>query len=468
MSIDTNPFDFFEEIWCINLDRRKDRWNHALEEFSKIGIEHRVQRFSAIENHESHIDGIIKSNVAIIKYAKDKGLKNILIFEDDVEFTADINTISNCVNQLKEINWSLFYFGAYVVHDFGHIRPNLAKIRDAAYTHAVCYNANIYDSVISLFNENSYTDTHENIYDVKLQKLQYDNITVMASPMIALQYESYSDAQNVIDYHKNLCIKMYNQRYIKDFIESEETFSTELIAAGITPQFKTINSEPLHNPFDFFEEIWCINLDSRKDRWEECLIEFDAIGIKDRVKRFSAIENENGPLGCLKSFSTLIKYAKDKGLKNILIFEDDVIFRNAKSVHNTIYKATCQVQETDWELLYFGVWLNTYVFQSSANLLKLKEGLLAHAICYNHTVFDEIIKRTEHITDLNDNNLRDIWDWILCDIQRNDKSYLAVPMTVFQRPSYSNLEKSFKNYGPDMHGSLTKYFERNYYINAIK
>ena len=40
-----NPFDYFDEIYCINLDHRKDRWQHAQEEFKKVGILDRVQRY---------------------------------------------------------------------------------------------------------------------------------------------------------------------------------------------------------------------------------------------------------------------------------------------------------------------------------------------------------------------------------------------------------------------------------------
>lgn len=31
-----NPFDYFQEIYCINLDHRIDRWENAQKEFSKV------------------------------------------------------------------------------------------------------------------------------------------------------------------------------------------------------------------------------------------------------------------------------------------------------------------------------------------------------------------------------------------------------------------------------------------------
>ena len=46
---------------------------------------------------------------------------------------------------------------------------------------------------------------------------------------------------------------------------------------------KTINSH--------FNNIYCINLDRRTDRWEECLIEFKKHSLD--VERFSAIDGKD-------------------------------------------------------------------------------------------------------------------------------------------------------------------------------
>ncbi len=80
-----SSFDFFDEMYCINLDSRTDRWEHAQKEFKRAGILNRVKRFSAIKEVDGRV-GIIKSNLSIVKIAKAKGLNNVLVFEDDVEF----------------------------------------------------------------------------------------------------------------------------------------------------------------------------------------------------------------------------------------------------------------------------------------------------------------------------------------------------------------------------------------------
>lgn len=73
-----DPFDKFEELWCINLDNRVDKWHNARKEFASVGISGRIQRFSAIEHEDGRI-GLILSYVKLLEYAKEKGLKNILI-----------------------------------------------------------------------------------------------------------------------------------------------------------------------------------------------------------------------------------------------------------------------------------------------------------------------------------------------------------------------------------------------------
>ena len=85
---------------------------------------------------------------------------------------------------------------------------------------------------------------------------------------------------------------------------------------------------------DNFDKVYCINLDSRKDRWKECVIEFNKIGILDEVERFSAVKHERGIAGCTLSHYEIIKKCKKDGCKNVLIFE-------CKSILATLLKKHC-------------------------------------------------------------------------------------------------------------------------------
>ena len=63
------------------------------------------------------------------------------------------------------------------------------------------------------------------------------------------------------------------------------------------------------NPFDYFDKIFCINLDSRPDRWEQVQKEFDKVGILDRVERFSALIKKKRKMNMMQK-KRLVKVEK--------------------------------------------------------------------------------------------------------------------------------------------------------------
>ena len=78
--------------------------------------------------------------------------------------------------------------------------------------------------------------------------------------------------------------------------------------------------------FDYFDAIYCINLDKRPDRWEWVKKEFEKMGIEDKVKRFPAFDVNKKHVGCALSHRYIIKLAKENKYNNVLILEDDIYF----------------------------------------------------------------------------------------------------------------------------------------------
>lgn len=107
------------------------------------------------------------------------------------------------------------------------------------------------------------------------------------------------------------------------------------------------------NSFDYFDEIYCINLDKRTSRWELTQQEFKKLGILDRVKRFSAIDNLGGKRGCFESHMKIIHMAKEKNLRNVFIFEDDVAVLPCYS-HGKFEKSINYLKQQTWEFFYMG------------------------------------------------------------------------------------------------------------------
>ena len=181
----------------------------------------------------------------------------------------------------------------------------------------------------------------------------------------------------------------------------------------------------MNNPFDYFDAIYCINLDERTDRWEHCLTQFEKLGISDRVERFSAAKCSSsserniiakqrfglegpgsrrfpqpGAVGCSISHLDIIKLAKTRGLENVLVFEDDI--KVVKDWEESLGMALVDLDNFDWHLFYLG-----WTFQwGKKNLIRERgEYLLEHvnhskrrgvewtgAISYNSTIFDYLIE----------------------------------------------------------------------------
>ena len=211
-----NPFDFFDAIYCINLDHRTDRWEHAQKEFEKLGIKDRVIRFSAIKHNDGRI-GVIRSNLEIFKIAKKRNYKNILIFEDDVEFlmkNKPLETLDKSLNQLPKNVWGMIYLGANTHQPLIKTnKPNLTILKNAYAAHAICYHQKIYDVIINQFSKISNKGkitTQQDILDVFLAKLQERYHTFLITPMIATQYANFSDIEK-----QNVNYSFIEERYKK-------------------------------------------------------------------------------------------------------------------------------------------------------------------------------------------------------------------------------------------------------------
>ena len=198
-----NPFDYFEEIYVINLDERTDRLNHAMFEFDKLGITDRVQRFSAIKHIDGRI-GLIKSNLEIIKHAKQKSLNNVLIFEDDFQLLVSnpLEILQTSINQAKGINWHLFYLGANTHEKLVKFKPNLILLKKAFATHSLAYSKLAYNQFIDKYDRLKEIKTFNDILDVFCATTyQEKSICLMTNPMMTTQMNSFSDIEGkVVNY----------------------------------------------------------------------------------------------------------------------------------------------------------------------------------------------------------------------------------------------------------------------------
>lgn len=96
--------DYIDKVFYINLDKRTDRKEFILREFETLGIpEEKIERFSAIY-HEMGCYGCGQSHLSVLKLARDRKYKNILIFEDDFQLLVDKDTFWKHISHVFEKN----------------------------------------------------------------------------------------------------------------------------------------------------------------------------------------------------------------------------------------------------------------------------------------------------------------------------------------------------------------------------
>lgn len=96
-----------------------------------------------------------------------------------------------------------------------------------------------------------------------------------------------------------------------------------------------------------------INLDDRKDRWEEVQDEFASWPVP--VERVSAVRMKPGWKGCSASHLKCIQLAKDRGLPWILILEDDCVLRPEAARRFTDLLPTLWAARDRWDMFNGGV-----------------------------------------------------------------------------------------------------------------
>jgi hypothetical protein len=147
-----DPFGLFEAIYCLNLDQRPDRWANALRRFATLGIETRVERFSAIATPGNHHVGCASSWRLMVATARDRGLGNFLGIEDDAIFLDDTREVMRrAIAELEGLPWDLLYLGGAAWGPPAEIpgRTALQSPRGMTCTHAVAVNHTAYDRLLA-------------------------------------------------------------------------------------------------------------------------------------------------------------------------------------------------------------------------------------------------------------------------------------------------------------------------------
>ena len=176
--------DYFDKIYCINLDRRADRWeDNCLPQFKTLGLE--VERLSAVDgskldlphghrnNYMFELAGSY-SHLNALKKAKDEGIEKLLLLEDDVVFIENGNERFNEVINNVPTNWQYLFFGGNHIQGFSSVAPGVVKINRSYAIHACGIKKESYDVMIRHL-------------EIKINMVMKD-LTIQHTPSVAADY----------------------------------------------------------------------------------------------------------------------------------------------------------------------------------------------------------------------------------------------------------------------------------------
>lgn len=193
---------------------------------------------------------------------------------------------------------------------------------------------------------------------------------------------------------------------------------------------------------DYFDSIFCLNLATRPDRWEAFLQEAVKLPGQPEIIRWLGWPADGGyterSISASNSHFQAIQRAKAAGLKNVLIFEDDVEFHNLEHLPAVIE----QLSKTEWDLFYLGANVCNRITPEGEHLGRLSHAQAQHAYAVNWHFYDRVLSLWPRVLARE----REMDCLLAYEVVPSCRAYIARPMIATQRAGYSNINQRFENY----------------------
>jgi len=144
--------EHFGGVFYINLAKREDRRAEIEKELLSIDLD--FERFEGIEKSPG-IVGCGYSHLAVLKMARERGLSNVLIFEDDFELLVSKEEFWRNINTFFEsrIPYDVLMF-SYNIEKSQPFNDLVFKVDSTTTASAYVVNSYFYDTLIELYEEN--------------------------------------------------------------------------------------------------------------------------------------------------------------------------------------------------------------------------------------------------------------------------------------------------------------------------
>jgi hypothetical protein len=158
-------------------------------------------------------------------------------------------------------------------------------------------------------------------------------------------------------------------------ISAVATHFRELVGDGPAHSILTQTRRQLASPFDFFDAVFCLNVEEQTERWQEMAPRFEALDIAWRVERVPAVRARDAYVDDAQSFRAIVAEASRRDYRNVLVLEADALFLD--STIDVMRAAVDDLARRKWDLLYLGatVWSQSFPFATGSTVLQVPRGI---------------------------------------------------------------------------------------------
>lgn len=187
-----------ENIIYINLEERKDRKKHIIEELTKYIPEDKIIRFDAIK-HEHGFIGCAKSHLECIKLARKNNWDNVMIVEDDVhwyDYSNGLQLLEKLLMKKYDVivcAGTISYFNSWT-HKLYECQSGSAYVVHKSYYSILIEHWEYY---LKLLEET--LQVRKYALDITWKELQWKHKWYIVYPPLFTQKEGYSSIGNKID-----------------------------------------------------------------------------------------------------------------------------------------------------------------------------------------------------------------------------------------------------------------------------
>ncbi len=190
-------WSFFDKIYCISIDERKDRRAEAKRQFAKVGLLDRLEFIVVKKNSSSPEEGCYNSHMLCLQKALATNAQHFLIFEDDIIFKGFTRTMIKDVSAFLSANaWNILFLGCIVRKSSKTNNPAIIKIKYQCLSHAYAINRHFAEKIVA--------QPWQGVpYDDFLARINQDFLAIY--PSFAFQSNAATDNKFFIDKLRRAC-----------------------------------------------------------------------------------------------------------------------------------------------------------------------------------------------------------------------------------------------------------------------